>query len=73
MRAGALPRSAAIAIIRRIAAGGQNMAFEDYKGAMFGPTWKTSARQYGYIVEHDITIPMSDGIKLNGDLWQPDA
>jgi predicted acyl esterase len=49
------------------------MAFDDYEGAMFGLTWKTSARKYSYVVEHDVKITMSDGVKLNGDIWRPDA
>ncbi len=30
------------------------MAFEEYKGAMFGRQWKTSERKYGVIAEPDI-------------------
>ena len=49
------------------------MAFEEYRGAMFGPKWKASARRYGYVVERDVKIPMPDGVKLNGDIWRPDT
>ena len=49
------------------------MAFDEYKGAMFGLTWKASERKYGYVVERDVKILMSDGVKLNCDIWKPDA
>ena len=49
------------------------MAFEEYKGAMFSTTWKTSARKYGVVAARDVKIPMSDGVKLSGDLWRPDG
>jgi predicted acyl esterase len=49
------------------------MAYEEYKGAMFGRRWKTSERKYGVIVEQNIKIPMSDGVKLNADIWKPDS
>lgn len=48
-------------------------ADQDYRGAMFGTTWKASARKYGFTVERDVRIPMSDGVKLSCDLWRPDA
>ena len=40
---------------------------------MFGLTWKASERKYGYVVERDVKILMSDGVKLNCDIWKPDA
>jgi len=49
------------------------MAFEEYKGAMFSPKWKTSERKYGVIEARDVKIPMSDGVKLSCDLWRPDS
>jgi uncharacterized protein len=49
------------------------MAFEEYKGAMFSTTWKTSARKYGVVASRDVKIPMSDGAKLNCDMWRPDG
>ena len=49
------------------------MAFDEYKGAMFGLTWKASERKYGNVVERDVKILMSDGVKLNSDIWKPDA
>ena len=49
------------------------MAFEAYKGAMFSRRWKTSERKYGVIAEQDIKIPMSDGAKLNADIWKPNG
>ena len=39
------------------------MAFEEYRGAMFSPKWKTSERKYGVLEERDLKIPMSDGVK----------
>jgi len=49
------------------------MAFEEYKGAMFSTRWKTSERKYGYTAEKQVTIPMSDGVKLRCNIWKPDA
>ena len=49
------------------------MAFEDYQAAMFGVNWKTSARKYNLIIEKDVWIPMSDGTRLNNNLWKPDT
>ncbi len=40
---------------------------------MFGPDWSTSPRQYEVSVEYDVSIPMSDGIKINADIWRPRA
>jgi len=47
------------------------MAFDDYRGAMFGRHWKSSARRYGVISETDVAIPMRDGVRLIGNLWRP--
>jgi len=47
------------------------MAFEEFSGAMFGRDWRASARRYGVIVEKDIKIALSDGVKLNANLWRP--
>src|SRR3972149_2988005 len=49
------------------------MAFEEFKGAMFGPTWKSSERKYRVLAERDVKIPMRDGIKLNSDVFRPDS
>lgn len=49
------------------------MAFEEYHGAMFGPTWKASERKYGVDFHGDTKIPVRDGIKLNADIWVPKA
>jgi hypothetical protein len=49
------------------------MAFDEYKGAMIGPTWKTSERKYGYVADRDVKIRMSDGVKLSCNVWMPDA
>ena len=49
------------------------MAFEEFKGAMFSPKWKTSERKYGVLEDRDVKIPLSDGIKLSCDIWRPDS
>ena len=49
------------------------MAFEEYKGAMFGVRWKSSARKYGVVAERNVTVPMSDGVRLSANLWKPDG
>jgi putative CocE/NonD family hydrolase len=49
------------------------MAFDEYKGAMFGPKWKASERKYGVLVERDVKIPMSDGVKLSCDVFRPES
>ena len=48
------------------------MAFEQFKGAMFSAKWKASERKYNFLIERDVKIPMSDGVKLSCDLWRPD-
>ncbi len=40
---------------------------------MFGKRWKTSERKYGVVVERHVKIPMSDGVRLNADIFRPDA
>jgi predicted acyl esterase len=35
--------------------------------------WHTSERKYGVIEEHDVSIPMSDGITIDCDVFRPDA
>jgi len=49
------------------------MAFDEYKGAMFGPKWKASHRKYGVLVEGDVKIPISDGVKLSCDVFRPES
>lgn len=38
---------------------------------MFGPTWRTSAREHDVSVERDVAFPLGDGVELVGDLWRP--
>ena len=40
---------------------------------MLGTNWKTSERKYDVRPEHDIKIPMSDGILLDGDVFRPES
>lgn len=49
------------------------MAFEEYAGAMFGTSWKASARRYGVVAERDVRVPLPDGVELSCDLWRPDS
>jgi predicted acyl esterase len=49
------------------------MAFEEYRGTMFGPKWKSSPRKYSYVTERDVRIPMRDGVRLNCSIWRPDS
>lgn len=49
------------------------MTFDEYLGAMFGPTWKTSPRRHGVVTERDVRVPLPDGIELSCDLWRPDG
>ncbi len=49
------------------------MVFDDYTGAMFSTKWKASERKYGVLVERDVKIPLTDGVKLSCDLWRPDS
>jgi len=47
------------------------MAFDEYNGAIFGPKWKASQRKYNVLVERDVKIPISDGVKLSCDVFRP--
>jgi predicted acyl esterase len=38
---------------------------------MFSKTWKTSERKYDVIVERDVKITMSDGTKIDADIFRP--
>ena len=49
------------------------MAFDEYRGAMFGPKWKASERKYGVLADRDVKITLSDGVKLSCDIWRPDG
>ncbi|TAN23597.1 MAG: CocE/NonD family hydrolase [Actinomycetota bacterium] len=49
------------------------MSFEEYRGAMFSPNWKSSERKYGYTVDRDVKILMPDGVSLSADIWRPDT
>jgi uncharacterized protein len=40
---------------------------------MISKTWQTSERKYGIVVERDVAIPMSDGTKIDCDLFRPAA
>ncbi|MCL1896340.1 MAG: CocE/NonD family hydrolase [Clostridiales bacterium] len=40
---------------------------------MFSTKWETSKRQYGIIEERHVSIPMSDGVTLDADIFRPDA
>ena len=40
---------------------------------MITETWHTSERKYGVAVEHDVAIPLSDGITLDCDIFRPNA
>ena len=40
---------------------------------MISKTWQTSERKYGVVVERDVPISMSDGIRLDCDLFRPDV
>ena len=39
---------------------------------MIAKNWRTSERKYGVHSERDVSIPMSDGIKLDCDVFHPD-
>jgi len=49
------------------------MAFEEYNGTMFGRKWRTSTRMYNVVVQKDVKIPISDGVKLSCDVFRPDS
>lgn len=40
---------------------------------MISNKWKTSARKYNVVIEHHVTIPMSDGITIDADIFRPDS
>jgi predicted acyl esterase len=39
---------------------------------MFTKNWETSRRKYGIIEDRDVSIPVSDGIIINADIFRPD-
>jgi len=39
---------------------------------MFSKKWRTSERKYGVLIERDVSIPMSDGIQIDCDVFRPD-
>ena len=43
------------------------------EGVMFTKKWSTSKREYGLREERDIRITMSDSVKLDADIFRPDA
>jgi predicted acyl esterase len=40
---------------------------------MISRTWRTSERKYGVIFERDVSVPMSDGISIDCDIFRPDS
>ena len=40
---------------------------------MFGKNWETSRRNYGIVAERGASIPMSDGITIDADIFKPDS
>ncbi|MBP1698304.1 MAG: hypothetical protein H6Q41_3492 [Deltaproteobacteria bacterium] len=40
---------------------------------MFSKNWQVSRRKYGIIRESSISIPMSDGIHIDADIFRPDS
>lgn len=40
---------------------------------MLTKKWRTSERKYGVIIERDVSIPMSDGINIDCDIFRPDS
>jgi len=40
---------------------------------MFSTKWKTSDREHGIIEERNISIPLSDGVTLDADIFRPDS
>jgi uncharacterized protein len=43
------------------------------KAIMLTRKWQTSERKYGVIEQRDVSIPMSDGIKIDCDVFRPDT
>jgi predicted acyl esterase len=40
---------------------------------MITRNWLTSERKYGVVVERNVSIPMSDGINIDSDIFRPDS
>ena len=40
---------------------------------MFSKDWQVSRRRYGIIKENSVSIPMSDGITIDADIFRPDS
>lgn len=40
---------------------------------MFTEKWATSERKYDVVIDRDVTVTMQDGVKLNGDIYRPNA
>jgi hypothetical protein len=40
---------------------------------MITKKWQTSERKYNITIERDVSIPMSDGISVDTDIFQPDS
>ena len=40
---------------------------------MFSKSWQVSRRQYGILEESSVSIPMSDGITIDADIFRPDS
>lgn len=39
---------------------------------MITKKWRTSERKYGVVAERHVSIPMSDGIVIDADVFRPD-
>ncbi|RJR47345.1 MAG: CocE/NonD family hydrolase [Desulfobacteraceae bacterium] len=39
---------------------------------MFGKTWKTSERKHEIFIERHVSIPMSDGVRIDANIFRPD-
>jgi uncharacterized protein len=40
---------------------------------MITEKWRTSERKYGIVEERDVSIPMSDGVTIDCDIFRPDG
>ena len=40
---------------------------------MFGKDWEVSRRRYSIIKEISVSIPMSDGVSIDADIFRPDS
>jgi len=40
---------------------------------MFTKKWETSRRRYGIIEDRNVSIPVSDGIKIDTDIFRPES